>query len=450
LLFVGDVMLGRGVSPLATADPVGLFEEVRLTVRDADLALANLESPLTTRPHLSPNPNALEADPRLATLLADAGFDIVGLANNHIGDAGPEGVLDTVVALTDVGMAAVGAGEDISAATRPIVIDRDGLNVAIVAFDASGGGLEAGQAAGVATWSPDGARRAVAAASATADLVVVSIHGGVEYLPERDPRMDAIASDLTEWGADVVWGHGAHVVQPVTVAGETRAVATTSLGNFLFDQRGPLTGSGAILEVLADESGVLAYRIGHTDHRDLRVHFDGWDLPTNEAALIEGEWWDLTFGPLVESAISPDLDGFPWGEIVDASRGSITGVYRDEIVVSFRHVPGPHPVREGLPDVDWLDEDGMSHHLGIYQAEDLTPIWVAGMVPAPVARVAACDGSVAMAYSTLDEPEVVATGAAIWRPGGLHAVSSLPGAGTPTCADVDGDGLTEPVIADRS
>jgi hypothetical protein len=153
---------------------------------------------------------------------------------------------------------------------------------------------------------------------------------------------------------------------------------------------------------------------------------------------------------LVESAISPDLDGFPWGEIVDASRGSITGVYRDEIVVSFRHVPGPHPVREGLPDVDWLDEDGMSHHLGIYQAEDLTPIWVAGMVPAPVARVAACDGSVAMAYSTLDEPEVVATGAAIWRPGGLHAVSSLPGAGTPTCADVDGDGLTEPVIADRS
>jgi hypothetical protein len=135
--------------------------------------------------------------------------------------------------------------------------------------------------------------------------------------------------------------------------------------------------------------------------------------------------------------------------VVAADNGRITGTDHNEIVVSFRHIPGPHPVRDGLPDIDWLDANGMSAHIGIYDAGDLTPIWVAGMVPAPVAGVAACDGSIALAYSTLDDPEVIATGAAVWRPFGLDAVERLPGSGRPVCADVDGDGATEPVILDR-
>lgn len=81
-------MLGRGVAPIAAADAEGMFRDVRHVVRGADLAMVNLESPLTRRPHTAANPHALEADPALADLVAAAGFNVLSLANNHAGDAG--------------------------------------------------------------------------------------------------------------------------------------------------------------------------------------------------------------------------------------------------------------------------------------------------------------------------------------------------------------------------
>jgi poly-gamma-glutamate synthesis protein (capsule biosynthesis protein) len=453
ILLVGDIMLGRGVAPIAAGDPAGLFEEVRLVVKSADLSLANLESPLTDRAHRSANPNTLEADPALASVIAGAGFDLMTLANNHIGDTGPDGVIDTIAAVVGAGMVAAGAGADSDTANRPVLVEVGDLTVAVLAFDATGAGLPAGSSPGVATWETETARVAVVEAARQSDVVVVAVHGGVEYLPEPDPRMMAIAEQLAGWGVDIVWGQGAHVVQPVTFladGGGRGAVVATSLGNFLFDQRGPLTGRGAVLEVLADDKGVIAYRVGPTSHHDLRVDFEEWELPSGDAALIDGEWWTLVRAPATISDRSADVPEFEWGIVVSASTGRITGSDDEETVVAFRHLPGSHPVRDGLPDIDWVGVSGMSAHLGIYRSDDLAPIWVAGMVPAPISKVAACDGAVALAYSTLDSPEVTGTGAAVWRPFGLDGVARLPGPGTPMCADVDGDELTEAVITGRS
>lgn len=454
ILMVGDLMLGRGVAPIAAGDPTGLFEGVRLVVRSADLSLANLESPLTERPHRSANPHALEADPALAAVVGGAGFDLVTLANNHIGDTGPGGVLDTITAVEGAGMVAVGAGGDSEAATRPVLFEVGDLTVAILAFDATGGGLAAGSSPGVAIWDTESARLAVVDASRRADISVVAVHGGVEYLTEPDPRMTAIAGKLAGWGVDIVWGQGAHVAQPVTVVsdGDGRgAVVATSLGNFLFDQRGPLTGRGAVLEVLADDQGVIAYRVGSTSHHDLRVIFEGWELPSGDATLIDGEWWALVRVPAKITDRRTELADFDWGVVVSASTGRVTGLFdAEDTVVAFRRRPGSHPVRDGLADIDWVGVSGLSAHLGIYRSDDLQPIWVAGMVPAPIAKVAACDGAVALGYSSLDTPEVVATGAAVWRSFGLDGAARLPGPGTPSCADIDGDEITEPVIIGRS
>jgi poly-gamma-glutamate capsule biosynthesis protein CapA/YwtB (metallophosphatase superfamily) len=453
VLLVGDIMFGREVAPIAGGDPAGLFEDVRLIVKSADLSLANLESPLTNRAHRSANPNILEADPSLASVISGAGFDLMTLANNHIGDAGPEGVIDTIRAVEEAGMAAAGAGADFDGAIRPVLVEVGDLTVTILSFDATGAGLIAGSSPGVAAWQTETARVAVVEAARQSDLVVVAVHGGVEYLPDPDPRMTAIAEQLTGWGVDIVWGQGAHVVQPVTLLadeGGRASVVATSLGNFLFDQRGPLTSRGTVLEVLADDQGVIAYRVGSTSHHDLRVHFVGWQLPSRDAALIDGEWWTLARVPTTITDRSRVLPDFDWGVVVSASTGRVTQSDDEETVVSFRHLPGSHPVRDGLSDIDWIDSRGMSPHLGIYRSDDLQPIWVAGMVPAPIAKIAACDGAVALAYSTLDNPEVVASGAAVWRSFGLDGVARLPGPGTPMCADVDGDGLTEPVITGRS
>lgn len=449
ITLVGDVMLGRGVAQVAQRDPSGLFEEVRRILRGSDLSMANLESPLTLRPHLSANPHQLSADPATVDLLAEAGFDVMSLANNHIGDAGPGGVLDTIEATRSAGMAAVGAGANRTEAWRPLLLRVGGLTVGVVAFDATGAGLAADAGPGVSPWDEAEAQRTVRRTEAASDLVVVSLHGGVENLPEADPRMRRLADLLVSWGADIVWGHGAHVLQPTFIADDGQSLITTSLGNFLFDQRGPLTGAGAIFQVLVDRSGVIAYRLGATSHRDLRVRWVGWELPEGDAVLFAGEWWSLVRDPELQGESAPDLRSFEWGEVVAASAGRITGD-QDEVAVSFRTISGSHPVRDGLPDVGWTDARGRTAHLGIYRKDTMRPVWVAGMVPAPIAGVAACDGALALAYSSLDDPVIFATGAAFWRPLGLVAADMLSGGGEPRCADIDGNGTTEPVVMGRS
>jgi len=219
LLFAGDVMLGRGVLRVAAADPAGLFAGIRLEVASADLAVANLESPLTSRPHdPSSGPNALEAPAASAAQLAKAGFDAMGIANNHAGDAGPGTVTDTIGALSAVGIATFGAGSSAAAAFAPRIVEAGGLRVALLAFDATGQGPRAGpRAPGVAWWDEALARKAVARARASVDVVAVGIHGGAEYVPVTDPYLMRLGRLLASWGADVVWGQGPHVVQPIRV-----------------------------------------------------------------------------------------------------------------------------------------------------------------------------------------------------------------------------------------
>lgn len=271
LLFAGDVMLGRGVAAL---EPSTLFEGIRDVVSSADLATANLESPLTTRPHLaSAGPNALEAAPSSAVLLASAGFDAMGVANNHAGDAGPSTVADTTDALAAAGISTVGAGASAEEAFSPRIVEVAGVRVALLAIDATGVGPRAGESdgAGVAWWDEGRVRAAVLDARAAADVVAVGLHGGAEYVPTTDPGQMAAARLLASWGADVVWGSGPHVVQPFHVIdpdGDGRpTIVATSLGNLLFDQHLPGTRRGALLEVLAGPDGVRAFRIGDAEHR---------------------------------------------------------------------------------------------------------------------------------------------------------------------------------------
>ena len=452
LTFVGDIMLGRSVAPVAAADPDGLFRDVRHLLRASDLSFGNLESPLTGRPHTSPNPNVLVAEPGTAGLLAGAGFDVVSLANNHMGDAGPEGVIDTLDAVADHGLQAIGAGPNGELAAAGAQVTIHGVRVAMLAFDATGAGLVAGKAAGVVPWNPESARLAVEKAATTADVVVVSVHGGVEYLPDSDPRMLEIGDLLVAWGADVVWGHGPHVPQPITsmTDGARSAIIATSLGNFLFDQRGAATGGGLLLQVLADRRGVIGHRSGTTSHHDLRVHFTGWVLPQGDAVFLDGSWWQLQRLPPEITLPTAELPAdFPWGEPVAAGTGPLTGG-ESELVVSYRARPGPHPVRDGMPGIAWTDDEGFTMHLGVFGGRGLVPVWQAGMVPAPIASLTVCGGSLALAYRTLDSATVHSTGAATWRAAGLDATVFLPGSGIPACGDVDGDGRTDPLVVDRS
>ncbi len=455
LLFGGDVMLGRGVALAGGDDPSVLLEGVRDVVARADLAVANLESPLTTRPHQpASGPNALEADPASAALLAAAGFDAMGVANNHAGDAGPQTVSDTLRALAVAGLAPLGGGATAEGAFSPWVAEVGGLRVALLAFDATGVGPRAGPATpGVAWWDQDLAREAVTRARALADVVVVGLHGGVEYVPATDPAMRRMAGLLARWGVDVVWGHGPHVIQPVRTIdpdGDGRpTVVATSLGNLLFDQHLPGTRRGALLEVLAGADGVRAVRVGTAEHTDGPARFRVWRPPAGDAVLLDGGWWALARPVEPEPIRRPaDLEGLE-GDPVDAAVADLTLDGRSELAVAFRRPYRPTEVNALVPD-DLVDALGRTAHVGLYRPGDLRPRWVAGTLLRPVGALAPCDGVLAVAYTSLDDDAVLAASAWRWGGFGFVPLPELEGSGTPACADVDGDGLTDPLILGRS
>ncbi|MBI3648816.1 MAG: CapA family protein [Actinobacteria bacterium] len=458
LLFAGDVMLGRGVAPVARSDPWGVFGDVQAQVRAADVAIANLESPLTSRPPESPGPNALEADPATARLLASAGFDAMSMANNHSGDAGPGGVEDTLAALEAAGIRPLGGGVDAKAASSPRILIRGGLRIGLLAFDATQQGLRAGPASpGVTWWEARAAREAVQRLRPQVDLLIVGLHGGAEYSFRPDAFIGGLGQLLARWGADVVWASGSHVAQPVRAIdpdGDGRAtVIATSLGNLVFDQTQPGTTTGAFLEVLADASGALAYRVGRTDGGDYRAHFDRWQPPSGDAVAFDGSWWallrDVRPAPTRAPGRLPSFPATRW-RVLASTVGDANGDGRAEVVVSYLSPFHPTLVNTTLPARRWVDRRGFAAHVGLWRRADLRPIWIAGTVLRPVTALAACAGGLVVAYSRLNDPATIATGLWLWRGYGFASSVDLPGPGRPACADVNGDGRLDPVILDRT
>lgn len=447
MVFAGDVMLGRRVTAVAEREGPELFEQIRHIVSSADLSMANLESPATSAPHVSENPNDLRSPPELVRLLAGAGFDAVSVANNHSGDTGILGFEDTLAALDDAGLAAIGTARQ-GGTALPIRQTLNGITISMLGYDATRLGIEPNDGhLGTALLNLDLATAQVAEETLTADLVVVSLHGGIEYLLDRDPILSSAAAAMIEAGADIVWGHGPHVVQPI--AAHRNSVVATSLGNLLFDQAEPSTQHGLLLEVLASADGPLAYRMIDTSHADLRVHLEGLGQPEGDAVLIDGAWWALTRPPLLAPPALADASGFPWGTVTAARIGPITQPGMESVVVSYRHPFRETQVNHLYPEHGFIDETGMSAHMGVFQPDSYEPVWAAGTLLRPVADLAVCDGSLALAFNTLDDPAIVATSAWTWHGFGFRTAPELLGSGSPGCADLDGDGQLDPVITAR-
>jgi len=261
LYAVGDVAPDR-------ADPVSIFEHVAGLLHTGDVALCQLEAVLSERG--SPLPQVrlpCTAQPSVARALKDAGFDVVSFASNHCLDLGPEAFLDTINVLEEEGLSVVGAGMNIEEARRPVIVERRGTRVAFLAYNsilppgywaetnrpgcAPMRGLtlyeqiepdQPGTPCRVHTFPHRDDLRAleedIEKARSRADLVVVSMHWGIHFIPAvlADYQRD-VAHAAIDAGADLIVGTHPHILKGIEVY--RGKVIFYSLCNFALDLGAP-------------------------------------------------------------------------------------------------------------------------------------------------------------------------------------------------------------------
>jgi poly-gamma-glutamate capsule biosynthesis protein CapA/YwtB (metallophosphatase superfamily) len=261
---VGDIMLGSSwpdASGLPPEDGAWLLKEVAPILSSADITFGNLEGPLLDRgatskcPPRSTNCFAFRVPTRYGKYLKEAGFDVMSLANNHALDFGPEGRRSTKEVLDRLGIAHSGEVGDIAQLTV------NGRKVAVIAFSTYDHSYNLNRLAE--------ATRIVAELASRNDLVIVSFHGGAEgaqrqHVPfgpewfsgENRGDLRRFARAMIDAGADLLLGHGPHVVRGMQVY--RKRLIAYSLGNFAtygkFSLKGAL-GLALILEVKLDSEG---------------------------------------------------------------------------------------------------------------------------------------------------------------------------------------------------
>ncbi|HYL57041.1 MAG TPA: CapA family protein [Gemmatimonadales bacterium] len=226
--FAGDVMLGRLVNEsLAGGDYARPWGDTLASLRALDLFFVNLECALTARTERWPDggnkPFYFRADPAAVRTLTLGRVAFASLANNHIGDFGPEGLRDTIAALDGAGIAHGGAGIDGMSVREPALLTTDATRVAVLAFADYPAEWAATAAAPGINYTPislahedfDEVRVAVAVAREQADVVVFSIHWGPNMSEHPTPAFRDFAHAVVDAGADIFWGHSAHVPQGV-------------------------------------------------------------------------------------------------------------------------------------------------------------------------------------------------------------------------------------------
>lgn len=209
---------------------------VRDLISSADIALANFENPAPNKFSWHTKGTIFSADQTLIDGIVDAGFDVMGVANNHIRDQGGNGLTQTVKNLQKRGLLTAGAGKDLAAARKPAIIETHGVKVAILAYDAIAAYYHATDTKiGSAPMTLKVVKADIKAARAAgADVVIVFPHWGIEYRATAGAGQQKLARQVIDAGADMIIGNHAHWTAEMEVyKGKPIWYA---LGNLVFDQ----------------------------------------------------------------------------------------------------------------------------------------------------------------------------------------------------------------------
>ena len=256
----GDVIPHEPVRAAAAAAGEGsagwsaLFADVADVFKSADFGFVNMETPVAPAHSHGSKPFLFDAPIDLIAALKSSGIKIVSFANNHVMDQGWPGFIETREHLREQGMLFAGSGDTAQQAWQPVIVEANGIKVGWLGMTRWLNGNRnpdkddqphvnffpyPGESGGAPGMDEAGVLAAIKAARAQCDLLVFSIHWGIEYSPAPRPEDVDTAHRMLEAGASVIVGHHPHVLQPVesyrTQDGRD-TVIFYSLGNFLSNQ----------------------------------------------------------------------------------------------------------------------------------------------------------------------------------------------------------------------
>lgn len=252
LIFGGDVMLGRSCATKIQngTDP---FESISSLIRQASFAAANLECTISNLGGAA-NRYAFRAPAQSAQLLRQAGFDAMGLANNHALDFGPVALYDSAAHLLHEEIQPVGVETPSRKACDPSFFSlSDGKKIALLAIS------DVDQGSEIATASQRAELNiAIANARSHADLIVSLVHWGIENSEKITDDQRDLARWLIDRGVDLVVGSHPHCVQPLDFY--HGCPIAYSLGNLVFDGAPTVAAwnHGALLEVGLNEDAKIS------------------------------------------------------------------------------------------------------------------------------------------------------------------------------------------------
>ncbi len=313
--FTGDVNFTDGLGNMRhlRESPGGIedcFSPALLQeMRSADVCMINNEFTYSLRGEpLKGKPFTFRADPSTVGMLEDLGVDIVGIANNHVYDYGPDALVDTIDTLDQAGMPHVGAGKNLEEAMEPAYFVLNGRKYAIVAATQIERSLNYTKEAtenspGVLkTLDPAKFVDVIAKADQNADMVFVFVHWGTEGNTSYGSDQVDLARKFVDAGADAIIGGHTHCLQGISYINDVPVIY--SLGNYWFSSTptdGQRVKETGIAQVRVDNEGMMRFRF-------LPCEVADWEtkLLTDLSAASRV----IAYEESLSTGVSLDLDGY--------------------------------------------------------------------------------------------------------------------------------------------
>lgn len=238
------------------------FKKIAATLKIADLAFVNLETPLSD---FARNSGSFRTPTHFAKGLLYAGVDVISTANNHAFDCEGEGIRDTYTTLKKAGLASIGTGENLQEARKPFIFIKNGIKLAFFAYTYGVNptitplGFALPDQSGAVPLDPFLMKADIQSVRDKVDFVLLSFHWGLENKREIHPAAREFAHEILDAGADAIIGHHPHVPRGIEIYKGKPIIY--SLGNLIFGHNHTYWGDNLLVKMTLTPEGITRLEV---------------------------------------------------------------------------------------------------------------------------------------------------------------------------------------------